>query len=208
MEETKDKKCKPYLLIGIVALLAVFALLQGYRISKLTADVATLKSIGLSGISQSSSDAQATLQTILKEVTPTGTPDYGKSAGVSYDDVEAGITTLVGYHQGISLSGDKLERYIKIATTPETACEYCCGVGKNGFGTRSGQLACGCAHNIAFSGLTKWLLKNSDYTNEQIIGEIHKWKALFFPQATVEAELAKRNINPQSVGLPSMIGGC
>lgn len=145
---------------------------------------------------------------VLAEITPTGTPDYGDDAGVSYDEVVAGLNTLSGYHRSISLDGDDLERYKKIATTQDTACRYCCGIGTAGFGRSDGNIACGCSHNVAFSGLTKWLLKNTDYSDEQIIDEIHKWRVLYFPEPSVRQELEKRGISPESAGLQKMVGGC
>lgn len=157
---------------------------------------------------KSTENKTITLQQIIKEIIPTGTPSYGKEAGVSYDKVEESLVTLIKYHNTILLSDNEKQRYISIATTPETACEFCCGIGERGFGTNEGELACGCSHNIAISGLTKWLIKNTDYTNQKIIDEIHKWKVLFFPKEALKKELKKRNIQPESVNLPSIRGGC
>ncbi len=145
---------------------------------------------------------------LIREITPTGTPDYGSATGVSYDRIESSLPIMAGWHSSISLDGADLDRYIKVATSENTACEYCCGIGNRGFGTSEGQIACGCSHNVAFSGLTKYLIKNSDYSNEDIIKEIVNWKILFFPQDAVVDELQARGINPEAAGLPAMVGGC
>lgn len=148
------------------------------------------------------------LSSFLSEITPKGTPDYGQKAGVSYDKVEESLETLVSYDKSITLTGVDKERYVKIGTSKDTACEYCCGIGEAGFATEGGEIACGCSHNIAFSGLTKWLIANSEYSDEQIIDEIGKWKILFFPEPAARAEAQKRGISPESIGLPSQVGGC
>lgn len=150
----------------------------------------------------------ASLGDFLAQITPKGTPDYGRVAGISYDKVEESLDTLVNYDQSIILTGVDKERYIKIGTSKETACEYCCGIGDEGFATEGGEIACGCSHNIAFSGLTRWLIANSEYSDEQIIDEIGKWKILFFPEPAARAEAQKQGISPESIGLPSQVGGC
>lgn len=192
----------------VLVALVVVTIWQGFQIASLKSGSGTGVTGITGGTTTSGATGASTLQQILKEITPTGTPDYGKEAGVSYDGVEQGLRVLMGYDQSISLSGSDLERYIKIATTRGTACEYCCGIGDAGFGRSDGKIACGCSHNVAFSGLTKWLIKDSKYTDAQIIEEIGKWKVLFFPQGSVEKELEQRGISPEAVGLPSMRGGC
>lgn len=194
-----------HIMMGLLAMLLVVTVFQSYQISKLSSEMQNIK---ISGAVTGASGTGATLEQILKEITPTGTPDYGAKAGVSYDEVEEGLRTLMGYHQSISLSGADQDRYIDVATTQDTACEYCCGIGDAGFGTSDGRIACGCSHNVAFSGLTKWLIKNTNYNDQQIVDEIQKWKILFFPEGSLEEELERRNIQPESVGLPAMRGGC
>lgn len=207
-----DRKLFQYVVTGILAILLVVTVFQGYQIATLSSELENREVSGSGAVTRTTTSGgpgeSTTVQDILKEITPTGTPDYGKKAGVSYDKVEAGLSTLMGYHQTISLSGNEQNRYVGIATTSDTACEFCCGIGQAGFGRSDGRIACGCSHNVAFSGLTKWLLKNTDYTDKQIVDEIQKWKVLFFPQGAVGKELERRNIQPESVGLPSMRGGC
>lgn len=201
MMKKKNKLPLPCVVIALLSVLLVITIIQSYQIFTLSSEIKNIKTF--EAISEDN-----TLQQIIEEITPQGTPDYGAKAGVSYNNVEAGLSTLAAYHQSISLSGNELERYITIATTNETACEFCCSIGEGGFGTTNGNIACGCLHNIAFSGLTKWLIKNTEYTNQQIINEIHNWKVLAFPQGALEKELQKRNLQTELVKLPTMVGGC
>ena len=187
---------------ALLAVLLIITVFQSFQIAQLSSN-----GTGFTA-TKSTSGSGMTAEEILAEITPTGTPDYGQAAGVSYDNVEAGLSILTGYERSIALTGNDQQRYIEVATTQGNACEFCCGIGDAGFGTADGRLACGCSHNIAFGGLTKWLIQNTDYTNEQISGEIQKWKVLFFPEGSVTKELERRNIAPESVGLKSMVGGC
>lgn len=47
----------------------------------------------------------------------------------------------------------------------------------------AGGAACGCAHSYAMRGLAKYLLTKhgSEYTNDEILEELGRWKTLFFP---------------------------
>jgi hypothetical protein len=195
--DKKDNKIS-YVIVGILSILLVITVFQSYQISLLTSEMENVKITG--AVIGTSTNKDNTLQQILEEITPKGTPDYGEEAGVSYDKIEESLRTLVGYRT-ISLNGAEEERYNTIANTEKTACHYCCGA------SRLSQ-NCGCSHNIALQGLVKWLIKNTEYSNDQILGEIRKWQILFFPRPTLQEELEKRNINPESVGLPAMRGGC
>lgn len=205
-----------YIVMALLGALLLITVFQSYQISSLASEIqgievtgkVTTSSGGDTGSTGSSSSGTPTLQQVLEEITPTGTPDYGEEAGVSYEEVESSLKTLMGYHREIELSGDHKDRYIGIATSENTACEFCCGIGNAGFGRSDGSIACGCSHNLASSGLTKWLIKNTDYTDQEIKDEIQNWKVLFFPRDSVKEELERRNINPESAGLPAMVGGC
>ncbi|NIO22356.1 MAG: hypothetical protein GTN76_16930, partial [Candidatus Aenigmarchaeota archaeon] len=118
------------------------------------------------GASVAGTSAGSGAEDLLSEITPTGTPDYGGDANISYDKVEESLDVMVGYDEKITLSGAERSRYIKIGTSEDTACEFCCGIGDAGFANEEGQIACGCSHNIAFSGLTKWLIQNGSYSDE------------------------------------------
>ncbi|PIN91746.1 hypothetical protein COU61_01880 [Candidatus Pacearchaeota archaeon CG10_big_fil_rev_8_21_14_0_10_35_13] len=120
------------------------------------------------------------------EIIPNGVPVvYGVELGVSYDDVspnnqrlaDATINKLSAYEDEV-LTGELLTRYIKIGGS--ISCEYCCGAQSIIFD--NGERACGCAHSYAMRGLAKYLLLNhADMTDYEILGELGKWKVLFFP---------------------------
>src|SRR3989338_861201 len=124
-------------------------------------------------------------------VIPTGVPAvYGNELGISYDDVspddankaDRTINKLGQMDQAIQLTGNDLERYINVLYKLENgiSCEYCCGARSVIF--ESGESACGCAHSYAMRGLKKYLITQhgDEYTDEELLEEIGKWKTLFF----------------------------
>ncbi len=198
------------IIISVLVLLVAVTIVNGFLIFSISAEKEATPTTGLvtgKTVSQGApTAASGDVAKVAAEVLPKGKPAYGDAAGVSFDNVEESLKTLANYHRGITLSGADQQRYIKISTTDGTACEFCCGL-LGSFGTPSGQLACECEHNIAFSGVTKWLIKNSDYTDEQILQELHKWKASFFPGPTVQKAMAQNGMSTGS-GLPQQVGGC
>lgn len=173
-------------------------------------------------------------QTALKgpDVIPKGIPAiYGKELGVSYDDVSAAdqakadstIKKLGVLDQKLALSGAAKDRYIK--TVSQISCEYCCGAESIIF--KNGEAACGCNHSFAMRGLAKYLLINhaNEYTDDQILEELGKWKTLFFPgQITQKAAVLQskgielnfinlasnkyRGAEKEAGSSGSMVGGC
>ena len=122
------------------------------------------------------------------DIIPKGTPIvYGNELGVKYDDVSTSnpekadltIKKIGILDQRIELTGSDLERYISIVSN--ISCEYCCGAPSIIF--EDGRAACGCAHSFAMRGLAKFLIKYhpNEFTDEQILEELGKWKTLFFP---------------------------
>ncbi len=181
----------------------------------------------------SAGGASGAAKASLLDVRPKGTPAiYGSELGVKYDDVSEAdpalanqaIAKLSKYDTGITLQGAELERYVKIGSS--IACEYCCGAKSLVFA--NGQAACGCAHSYAMRGLAKYLIKNhgSEYTDDQILEELGKWKVLFFPgvHAQKAAVLESQGVELNYVNLASnkyrgaekgasgsggsMVGGC
>ncbi len=173
----------------LVAIVAVLILFNQYQIS-------TFNKTGL--VVGSSSTSRVSLES---SVIPTGTPEiYGNELGVSYDDVSASnpaladqtIQKLGDLDRTITLTGDDLERYIKIASS--ISCEYCCGAKSLIFS--DGRAACGCAHSYAMRGVAKYLIQNhgDEFTDEEILEELGKWKTLFFPgQITAKAQILQEN---------------
>ncbi|MBI2530062.1 MAG: hypothetical protein HYW05_02885 [Candidatus Diapherotrites archaeon] len=176
--EKKDSKLLmkfSYALIGIVAALMLFNQYMLFNISGGVSGSGT----GYSGIAVSGS---------YENAIPSGVPAvYGAELQVRYDDIStndvaksnATIAKMSVYDTGITLSGEKLQRYI--AVTTQISCEYCCGADAITFS--NGAAACACAHSGAMRGLAKYLLDRhaGEFTNDQILEELGKWKTLFFP---------------------------
>lgn len=171
-------------------------------------------------------------------VVPTGTPEiYGTELGVNYDDVSSqdqqkanvAISKLKNLDLTITLTEKQNERYVNALYKLEDgiSCEYCCGARSIIFET--GKPACGCAHSYAMRGLAKYLITEhgDEYTDEQILEELAKWKTLFFPgQMQQKAQIMEaaglevnfinlgsnkyRDIEKQASGGGSggMVGGC
>ncbi len=126
------------------------------------------------------------------EIIPTGVPAvYGSELKISYDDVsptnpgsaDATINVLSNIDRSETLEGAELQRYIDILYTMDggMSCEFCCGAKSVIF--EDGRAACGCAHSYAMRGITKYLIKfhGDEFTDEDILEEVGKWKVLFFP---------------------------
>ena len=176
------------------------------------------------------SSSSGSLTGAVLGVIPTGIPDvYGAELGISFDDVspsdpqlaDATIRKLAMIDVKTNLTGSNLERYIEI--TNQISCEYCCGAKAITFS--NGDAACGCAHSYAMRGLAKYLITEhgDEYTNDEVLEELGKWKTLFFPtQMTSKAGALKENgIEFNYINLASnkyrgiekgtsggMVGGC
>ena len=166
------------------------------------------------------------------EILPSGVPKiYGEELNIKYDDVSANnpqkadatIEVLSNFDRTMNLEGENLQRYINIAS--KISCEYCCGAESIIFS--NGQAACGCAHSYAMRGLAKYLIiKHGDeYTDDEILEELGKWKVLFFPgvHETKAKVLKEQGIEINYINLASnkyrgiekgqssgsgMVGGC
>ncbi|MBU0957583.1 MAG: hypothetical protein KKF56_02100 [Nanoarchaeota archaeon] len=198
-----------------IAIIAVLALLLMYNIGKGTG--------GAGGIGTVSAS----------EIIPTGIPAvYGEELGISYDGVSASnpqladqtIGVLSNVDRTVTLEGDELQRYTTILL--KISCEFCCGANSVIF--ENGQAACGCAHSFAMRGLGKYLIQNhgDEFTDDEILEEIGKWKVLFFPgiheqkaQVLKEQGIEVNYINlasnahrgiekGQASGGGEMVGGC
>lgn len=204
-------------IIGILLLVVIY---NSVRIVNLPST-----SIGSTG------SGAITVSKSASKIIPNGNPAvYGKELGVSFDDVSVNnpskadttIRVLGNLDNSITLTGSDLQRYINIAS--QISCEYCCGAESIIFS--NGQAACGCAHSYAMRGLAKYLIKNhnNEYTDDQILEEIGKWKVLFFPDIHIQkaAVLESKGIELSYINLASnkyrgietgasggsMVGGC
>ncbi|MBI4020414.1 MAG: hypothetical protein HY367_03715 [Candidatus Aenigmarchaeota archaeon] len=201
------EKCTAVLLVAALFLVAFNTMQVGEMKAAFKSSTATT---GM--LSAGDTAAGQTAGVLSFEVAPKGMPPiYGAELGVSYDDVSPAnpqkadetIRKLAVLDQQISLSGSDLERYIAIAS--QISCEYCCGAPSIIF--ENGQPACGCAHSYAMRGLAKYLITKhgSEYTDDQVLDEMAKWKTLFFPGKLVEKAkvLAAQGIDLSYVNLAS-----
>ncbi len=127
----------------------------------------------------------ARFEEAIEKAIPRGVPEiYGDELGVSFEDPVNSMQTLGALEDQIPLSESELKRYVSIAS--RISCEFCCGAPS--IIDRKGNAACGCAHSGAMRGLGKYLVKNhgSEYTDDQILGELQKWKTMFFPREMVK----------------------
>jgi hypothetical protein len=213
------------ILVVVVLGLALFNtyLLSGvsYALDTLPTNVSTSSNVTVATTSTNTSAAFSL---------PTGVPKtYGSELGVSFDDVTANSPTkadttirkLALLDTSINLSASEKKRYISVAS--QISCEYCCGA--RSIITSAGQPACGCAHSYAMRGLAKYLITkhSTEYTNDEILTELAKWKSLFFPTQSKQkaAALANKGIAVTFVNIGSnkytgiesgstggMVGGC
>ncbi len=146
---------------------------------------------------------------------PAGTPEYGNELGVSYDDPAGSLNFMAkqlwsDMRKLKNTDPDVWKRYVNLAGKPVgISCEFCCGVGPMGI-RPDGEPRCGCQHNPALLGLTLWLMKNRpDMTDAEILKEVLKWKALFYPKNMVQlaTQVSGKSVSELNQ-LPGMVGGC
>ncbi|MBI4170965.1 MAG: hypothetical protein HY514_04670 [Candidatus Aenigmarchaeota archaeon] len=121
------------------------------------------------------------VQDLVNNVVPHGVPWYGQEAGVSFDDpIQAQQLWAKG--RGIQLGADEQKRWDRIVNS--FTCDYCCGSPQN----PTIITRCGCAHSAAAQGMAKWFIKNygSQFSDEEIYGEMARWYALWYPGPTVK----------------------
>jgi len=150
---------------------------------------------------------------IKKLVVPTGVPDiYGKELGITFSPEKADkMIAILRKFEDKKLDKEQLDAYIRIGM--RTACEYCCRA--KTLVRKDGERACGCAHSYAMRGLAKYLILNHDdtYSEDEILEEINRWKALFFPKQSIQKVIATSK-GTSSFDLsvlqemPNMVGGC
>ena len=148
-------------------------------------------------------------QDAIVTVVPTGTPFYAlegsgseKIQGASFDDpitsqkVWASLlgSRRFGTANAIQLTPEEEKRWQKL--TGVFTCDFCCG-GPNSVTTIA---SCGCAHSYAWQGMAKFFIKYyPTYTDEEILGEMTKWKALWYPQGMIQDYLVYTGQQPASI---------
>lgn len=149
------------------------------------------------------------VQDAVNKIVPTGTPEYGAEIGVSFDDPINAMNKF-GALESITLTQEQEQRWSKIVNA--FTCDYCCG------SPQSPTIIsrCGCAHAAGWRGLARFALSKygNKVTDEQVLGEMTKWKALWYPGPTVQRfiqEQSSTNAGGAPVkldALPQMVGGC
>ncbi len=151
-------------------------------------------------------------EAITEEIIPAGVPAvYGATLEVSFGGDTDEMTSILGRYEDHPLNDDQMKRYIDVGL--RISCEYCCDAKAIIF--ENGARACGCAHSYAMRGLAKYLIINhpEEYTNDEILLELGKWKATFFPKQTISKAVLKYaefgNIDPSIlIEMPNMVGSC
>jgi len=231
MAKKEEKTFTNLLIIGVV-LLVLVASANAYMLSSLSdnlggsrgkgliyskdiskIDLSSIKSTGQSLAVLFPLDKIKTQQDAISLLIPTGTPEYGDALGVSFDDPVGSLDKLSRqiYPQikaELKRNPELWKRYINLATKPVgISCEFCCGVGPIGISS-NGELRCGCSHNPAVQAISMWLIKNTDYSDAEIVREVMMWKSLWFPKNMIElgTKLSGGDVDLNS--LPGMVGGC
>lgn len=228
----KEANTFTYLLVAGIVLLLIITSINIYSLSSLSDKLVGKRSSGL-GLSKDVDDVNLasirstgqsiaflfpvekikTQQDAIDILIPRGTPEYGDALGVSYDDPVSALNKLARqtYPQiKAELKQDPVlwNRYLNLATKPVgISCEFCCGVGPTGI-SGDGELTCGCSHNPAIHALTMWLMKNTDYSDAEILREAIRWKSLWFPKDIVNLGLKASGGDIEELDLPGMVGGC
>lgn len=111
----------------------------------------------------------------------TGKPFYAPD-DISFDDPINAQKKWGAFEKSISLSSDLEARYQKLIST--MVCSYCCG-GPTSVTTIN---RCGCAHAKAVRGFFRYMLQNygSQYSDDQLLGEAHRWYAIWYPKGMLE----------------------
>ncbi len=170
-----------------------------------------------------------------------GMPFYSQELGVSYDTVVESLPKLAALDPTygsakIILTDDQKKRYVKIGMTDKMTCEFCCGAKTLVFA--NGEAACGCQHSQAMRGILAYMIqKYPDKSDDEMMREVARWKALFFPNQMMtraQEQLASGQYTPDfaalvlglnektlkqlgaegpvtapsSIPQPNMVGGC
>lgn len=227
---TTNLERKNTLMLVLVAVAAIVLIINQWQVMALS-ELTGGGSGSSKGIKLNVKLSGDTVQDAIRAVIPTGTPEYGAELAVSFDDPVTSLNLLAKLDRQIptsSLTETEKTRFVNVGT--KISCEFCCGAAA--VVDSSGRDLCGCAHAASFRGLSKYLIKNhpTEWTDDQILLELTKWKSLYYPKNMVEKavaalenglELTPAVLNDRdllkkikvgdttSIGdLPSMVGGC
>lgn len=112
----------------------------------------------------------------------TGKPFYAPD-DIAFDDPINAQKKWGAFETSIKLSTEQEARYQKLISTMMT-CSYCCGGPNNVTMNKN----CGCAHAKAVRGFYRYMIQNygDKYSDEQLVGESHRWYALWYPKGMLE----------------------
>lgn len=112
----------------------------------------------------------------------TGKPFYAPD-DISFDDPINAQKKWGIFETTIKLLSQEEKRFQKLITTMMT-CSYCCGSPNNVTMNKN----CGCAHAKAVRGFYRFMIKNygDKFSDEQLVGESHRWYALWYPKGMLE----------------------
>jgi hypothetical protein len=137
-------------------------------------------------------------QDAINYIIPTGTPGYvveGPGSellgGVTFDEpiqsqqIWAALTGSARFSKfgsKVELSPEQEQRYELL--TGVFSCDYCCG-GPTSVTTIS---RCGCAHAYAWKGIARFFVGyyGDTYSDEEILGEMTRWKGLWYPKGMIQ----------------------
>lgn len=131
-------------------------------------------------------------QDAINVIVPKGTPFYlteGEGASivqsVSFNNPVGSLNVWSNIGRGrkkIDLSTEQEARFQNIIST--FTCDYCCGSPN----TVTKITNCGCSHAAAWKGVARYLIKyyGDKYTDEQITGEMTRWKGAWYPKGMVD----------------------
>lgn len=111
-----------------------------------------------------------------------GKPFYAPE-DIAFDDPINAQNKWGAFETSIRLSTEQEARYQKLISTMMT-CSYCCGSSNNVTMNKN----CGCAHAKAVRGFYRFMITNygDKYSDEQLVGESHRWYALWYPKGMLE----------------------
>lgn len=147
------------------------------------------------------------IQSVVNAVIPTGVPAiYGQELGVSFDDPVPSLAKIAALDRAIpksALTQEQFARYVNVGT--KASCEFCCSAPS--VIDQSGRDLCGCQHAAAIRGLAKYLItKHPELSDEQILTEEARWKALWYPKDMVAKAIAISQSNGGKLNLAQLAG--
>ncbi|PIY80478.1 MAG: hypothetical protein COY80_02735 [Candidatus Pacebacteria bacterium CG_4_10_14_0_8_um_filter_42_14] len=115
-------------------------------------------------------------------MTAKGQPFYAPG-DISFDDPINAQKKWGEFETSIKLTPDEEARYQNMISSIMT-CSYCCGSPNSVTMIKN----CGCAHAKAVRGMYRFMIQNfgDTYSDEEMVGESHRWYALWYPKGMLE----------------------